>query len=48
MMYPEKAIDYVVIHELSHILHHNHGKDFWKTVEEFMPDYKEAEKMLKD
>lgn len=48
MMYPEKVIDYVVIHELSHILHHNHGKDFWKTVEEFMPDYKEAEKMLKD
>ncbi|MGN1094768.1 MAG: M48 family metallopeptidase, partial [Eubacteriales bacterium] len=29
MMYPEKAVDYVVIHELSHIIHHNHGKDFW-------------------
>lgn len=48
MLYPEKAIDYVVIHELSHIIHHNHSKDFWKTVALYMPDYKEAEKLLKN
>ncbi len=48
MLYPEKAIDYVVIHELSHILHHDHGKEFWKTVEKYMPDYKEAEKLLRN
>ncbi|MBQ8448186.1 MAG: M48 family metallopeptidase [Clostridia bacterium] len=47
MLYPEKAIDYVVVHELSHIIHHDHSKDFWKTVEKYMPDYKEAEKILK-
>ena len=47
MCYPEKAIDYVVVHELAHILHHDHSKSFWKTVEKYMPDYKEAEKMLK-
>ena len=47
MCYPEKAIDYVVVHELSHIYHHNHSKSFWKTVEKYMPDYKEAEKILK-
>ena len=48
MLYPEKAIDYVVIHELSHILHHNHSREFWHTVEKYMPDYKTAEKLLKD
>ncbi|MBQ9746213.1 MAG: M48 family metallopeptidase [Clostridia bacterium] len=46
MCYPENAIDYVVIHELSHIYHHNHSKEFWKTVEKYMPDYKEARKIL--
>ena len=47
MLYPEKAIDYVVVHELSHILYHDHSKEFWRTVEKYMPDYKEAEKILK-
>ena len=47
MLYPEKAVDYVVVHELSHILHHDHSKNFWETVEKYMPDYREAEKLLK-
>ena len=47
MCYPEKAIDYVVVHELSHIYHHNHSKSFWKTVEKYMPDYKERKRLLK-
>ena len=47
MLYPEKAIDYVVIHELAHILHHNHSERFWNTVKKYMPDYKEAEKILR-
>lgn len=47
MCYPEKAVNYVVVHELAHILHHDHSKNFWKTVEKYMPDYREAEKMLK-
>ena len=47
MLYPAEAVDYVVVHELAHIRHHNHSKSFWRTVEQFMPDYKERRKLLK-
>lgn len=41
----ERFIDYVVVHELAHIKHHNHSKDFYKFIAEFMPDYKERMKL---
>ncbi len=41
----ERFIDYVVVHELAHIRHHNHSKDFYKFIEQFMPDYKERMKL---
>ena len=41
----EKFIDYVVVHELAHIRHHNHSRDFYKFIEQFMPDYKERMKL---
>ncbi|MBR6004019.1 MAG: M48 family metallopeptidase [Lachnospiraceae bacterium] len=44
---PEPVIRYVVVHELSHRVHMNHSKAFWLTVEEYMPDYKEHRKWLK-
>lgn len=47
MLYPMEAIDYVVVHELAHIKYHNHGTDFYKLIECYMPDYKECEKLLK-
>jgi len=34
------SIEYVVIHELSHITYQNHSKDFWRLVHEYLPDYK--------
>jgi hypothetical protein len=47
MLYPDDAIDYVVVHELAHIVHLNHSKDFYNLVEKYLPDYKQREKLLK-
>ena len=45
---PEKIIDYLVIHELSHLIFFNHSKEFWLNVEKYHPDFKENRKWLKD
>ncbi|MDX2028154.1 MAG: SprT family zinc-dependent metalloprotease [Alphaproteobacteria bacterium] len=39
IMAPLPLIDYVVVHELCHITHKNHGPRFWRTVAQAMPDY---------
>lgn len=44
---PLECITYIVIHELAHIKHKHHQKDFWHCVEEYMPEYKVCEKILK-
>lgn len=46
--YSKKAMDYVVIHEVSHLKYMNHSKNFWNMVGKYMPDYKDAEKELKN
>lgn len=46
MRFPEDAIDYVVVHELCHIIHHNHSKEFYKEIEKILPDYKRRKKLL--
>ena len=48
MKYPEAAIDYVVVHELSHLLELNHSQKFWNIVATVFPDYKERRKLLKN
>ena len=48
MRYPEEAIDYVVVHELAHIKHHNHSRSFWALVGKYMPDYKQRQKLLRE
>lgn len=46
MMCPQFVMDYVIVHELSHLKYKNHSKDFWKRVETIMPDYKDAQEWL--
>ena len=49
LMYaPLKVLDYVVVHELCHITHMNHSKDFWNMVASILPDYKESRNWLKE
>lgn len=45
---PNEVFDYVIAHELSHIIHKNHSKQFWGEVSRFCPNYKKLRKYLKD
>lgn len=42
----EKVVEYVVLHEMCHLIYMNHSKDFWALVEKNMPKYKEYKKKL--
>jgi hypothetical protein len=46
MFFPIEVIDYVVVHELCHLIHMNHDRSFWRLVGKIYPDYKEAMAML--
>lgn len=41
-----KYLDYVIVHELSHLIYPNHSKDFWNLVSLTIPDYKKLRKEL--
>lgn len=43
---PAKVLEYVVVHELCHLWHRNHGKRFWAKVESVMPDYMNYDRWL--
>ena len=43
---PDDVIDYVIVHELSHLVEMNHSDRFWKVVSDVMPNYEEKEKWL--
>ena len=43
-----KYLDYVIVHELSHLIHADHSERFWALVEENMSDYKKYRKEMKE
>ncbi|SFK61839.1 M48 family metallopeptidase [Methylophaga sulfidovorans] len=47
MQAPSSVIDYLIIHELCHLKHHNHGKGFWRLVATFCPEYQREQDWLK-
>ncbi|WP_105614057.1 M48 family metallopeptidase [Vallitalea okinawensis] len=46
-MMPIEVIEYIVVHEMCHLIHLNHSKDFWQLVEKFLPDYKLRQEWVK-
>ena len=42
------CLEYVIFHELSHLKHPNHSKDFWSLVEKYVPNYKQIRKSMKN
>lgn len=47
MLTPEEVLDYVIVHELCHRKEMNHSEQFWKEVEQILPDYQERRSWLK-
>ena len=45
---PEEIVDYIVVHELAHRLEMNHSKAFYNIVESVLPDYRKAQKWLRE
>jgi len=48
IMAPLDVVDYLVVHELTHLVEKNHSFKFWDKVKNILPDYKTQEKWLKD
>ncbi len=46
VMLTPKLIDYIIIHELAHILQFNHSKQFWDVVKSIIPNYKKQRELL--
>jgi predicted metal-dependent hydrolase len=47
MMLPIEVINYVVVHELCHLQHLNHSKEFWQLVAQYFPHYNQAKQWVK-
>ena len=45
--YNIKSIEYVCLHEITHLKYMNHQKQFWNYIKKYMPDYKERANLLK-
>jgi len=45
---PEKCIEYVILHELCHLRHHNHGQEYYNLLKEIYPDWKTVRKDMKN
>lgn len=48
VMLPHEFVDYIIVHELCHVLQMNHSDEFYKLVECVMPNYKKYKSKLKE
>jgi predicted metal-dependent hydrolase len=47
VMAPLSVIDYLIVHEMCHLVHLNHSPDFWRLVESILPEYRHHREWLK-
>ncbi|TWT62859.1 M48 family metallopeptidase [Rubinisphaera italica] len=47
MMAPPTVIDYIIVHELAHLIHANHTDAFWNEVDKVLPDYGDRKEWLR-
>lgn len=47
-MAPSPVIDCIVVHEMCHLVHMNHSKEFWTLVKKVLPDYEDRKSWLKN
>ena len=45
-LYPPRCLEYVVVHELAHLLVHGHGAQFYAILDRYLPDWRESKKLL--
>jgi predicted metal-dependent hydrolase len=45
---PVTLVDYVLVHELTHLIHEDHSREFWATVGRVMPDYENRKTRLRE
>lgn len=48
LLLPERIQNAIIMHELVHLVHFDHSSSFYKTLESFMPDYKNRDRWLKE
>ena len=48
IMAPSPVLDYLVVHEMCHMVHMNHSPEYWNLVRSILPDYEERRKLLKN
>lgn len=47
VMAKTSIIDYVIVHELCHLVHKNHSKEYWNLLRTMMPDYEKKKEWLR-
>lgn len=48
IMAPSPVLDYIIVHEMCHMIHLNHSKEFWQLVKKVLPDYENRKALLRN
>lgn len=48
IMAPSPVLDYIIVHEMCHMVHMNHSKEFWNLLKRVLPEYEQWKEWLKN